>query len=124
MSAVGCGKMKSIDVKEFSYGWSYNMCLASGIYVIILPVLVCCGVCCSRDDGDCCSENKTNQREQAQYRPQQTTVATTSTSGELCQQQVAVAMVEREEISMSGSVVAFSNIRVMRIFRMSLKRNN
>ncbi|XP_069116677.1 uncharacterized protein [Argopecten irradians] len=38
-SIAGCIMMGFVNVQNFSYGWSYRLCFASGIYVVIQVVL-------------------------------------------------------------------------------------
>ncbi|XP_033735715.1 uncharacterized protein LOC117324151 [Pecten maximus] len=112
-SIIGCGMVSTIDVPEFSYGWSYILCLTSGVYVILQVTLACYCVCKAIKDSDD-DENLPS--------PQQTTaVATTGASGQLNiryghqEQHVAVAVTEREELAMSNGVMILRKMRIMQV---------
>ncbi|XP_033735709.1 uncharacterized protein LOC117324146 [Pecten maximus] len=49
-SIVGCSILSAIDVPEFSYGWSYMVCLSSGSFVMLQTIAGCYGVCKKRAD--------------------------------------------------------------------------
>ncbi|XP_060070877.1 uncharacterized protein LOC132550806 [Ylistrum balloti] len=112
LSIAGCVVMGNIDVSEFSFGWSYILCLTSGIYVI-MPVVVACGcICKAMKESD---ENVSS--------PQQTptTIATTGASGQLNlryggqDRHVAVAVTEREELAMSNGIMVLRKMRIMQV---------
>ncbi|XP_033733498.1 uncharacterized protein LOC117322670 [Pecten maximus] len=114
LSLVGCTKMSDIDISDYTYGSSYNLCLASGIYVMILFSFACCACCCSgSDDDDGGSVN----------RPK-TTVATTPSSGQVLStytgtttEHVGVAVSEHQEVHVSNGMVFVRKMRVMNVVR-------
>ncbi|XP_069116678.1 uncharacterized protein [Argopecten irradians] len=52
LSVIGCCVMLTIDVPEYTLGWSFYCCLGSGLYNIAQIVLICCVSLCS---SDCCT---------------------------------------------------------------------
>ncbi|OWF35902.1 hypothetical protein KP79_PYT09725 [Mizuhopecten yessoensis] len=113
-SIIGCGVMSTIDVPEFSYGYSFGLCLASGVYVMLQAILVCYCLCKASDDDDDFSASRQTP----------TTVATTGASGQLNlaynhqEQHVAVVVTEREEQAMSNGVMILRKLRIMQIVRL------
>lgn len=114
-SIIGCGMMATIDIQEFSYGWSYILCMVSGVYVVIQVSLACYCLCKAIKDSD--------DDDDLPSRPQ-TAVATTGASGQLNlgygqqEQHVAVAVTEREELAVSNGVMILRKMRIMHVVGM------
>ncbi|XP_021341618.1 uncharacterized protein LOC110442370 isoform X2 [Mizuhopecten yessoensis] len=116
LSIVGCGAMSTIDVPEFSYGYSFGLCLASGVYVMLQTILLCCCIFKPRKASD-------NGDDFPASRQTRTTVATTVASSQLNLtynyqgQHVAIVMTEIEEQAMINGDMMFRNLRIRQFVR-------